>query len=152
VSAVLTSRLEELPRGLDCMEIRMDIIEHQLGGVAMLHLSGPLDSRGCQALAVKAVLALDDGPYALLLDVDSLGYLTSEGFRTLLYVRQQAAERQVKLALCGLAGSALEVFKISGLMGCFTLYADSETALAAFQSDSGIGQFRPAPKSSHLSR
>ena len=113
----------------------MDIIEHQLGGVAILHLSGLLDSRGCQALAAKSVFALDNGPYALLLDVGELGYLTSEGFRTLLYVRQQAAEGQAKLAICGLAGSALEVFKISGLRECFMLYPDSETALAAFQDD-----------------
>jgi anti-anti-sigma factor len=128
------------------MEIRMDIIEHKLGGVAMLHLRGPLDSRSCQALAARAVLAMDDGPYALLLEVSELGYLTSEGFRTLLYVRHQATERQTKLALCGLVGLGLELLNISGLAGCFTLYSDQEDALAALQSSLSVGQFQPSSR------
>ena len=126
------------------METGMDIIEQKLGDVVLLDLGGWLDSRGCQALAARAIRVLDDGARVLLLDVSDLGYLTSEGLRTLLFVRQQAIQVQTTLALCGLAGSALELFKISGLRGCFRVFDSQEHALAEVQIGQGIGQIRTA--------
>lgn len=113
------------------MERRMDIIEQKMGDITVLQLNGRLDGTTSQAVTAQAVRSLEGGARTLLLDLGRLGYLTSEGFRTLLHARKAAKVRQSQLALCGLNGFALELFGISGLQEYFTTYPTQQEALAA---------------------
>ena len=116
------------------MERRMEIIEQKMGDITILQLSGRLDGATSQAVTAQAVRSLEGGARALLLDLERLGYLTSEGFRTLLNARKAAKVRHTELALCGLNGFALELFGISGLQEYFTTYPTQREALAALGS------------------
>jgi anti-anti-sigma factor len=109
----------------------MDITEQKMGDVTILQLNGRLDGATSHAVAAQAVRSLESGTGALLLDLGRLGYLTSEGFRTLLNARNAAKASDTKLALCGLNGFALELFGISGLQEYFTTYPTQQEALAA---------------------
>ena len=117
------------------MERKMDITEQKIGDIVVLRLDGRLDGAASQALTAQAIRSLDQGGRALLLDLEPLTYLTSEGFRALLHTRKAATETQANLVLCGLNGFALELFGISGLQEQFAAYPTRQDALAALASE-----------------
>ena len=118
------------------MERIMDITEQKIGDIVVLRLDGRLDGATSRALAAQAIRSLGEGGRALLLDLERLTYLTSEGFRALLHARKAATATRSKLALCGLNGFALELFGISGLKEQFAAYPTRQDALAALAGES----------------
>ena len=74
------------------------------------------------------------GRALIVLDLKNIAYISSAGFRVLLIANRATAEKQGKLALCGVIGEVRRLFEI----GAFT----EQFLICQTQAD-GIGKLRP---------
>jgi anti-sigma B factor antagonist len=108
----------------------MEISEEITGGVAVIAISGRIDSNTAGEL--EAVLpARIEANAATVVDLAAVAYVSSAGLRVLLKGAKVAKATGAKLALAGLAPSVHEVFVISGFSSIFTIATDRAAALAA---------------------
>jgi len=61
------------------------------------------------------------GRTAIVVDLQNIAYITSAGFHVLLFVNRAVAERQGKLALCGVTGEARRLFQIGAFIEQFLI-------------------------------
>jgi anti-anti-sigma factor len=80
------------------------------------------------------------GAKRILLNLSGLSHMDAEGTGLLLINVSQAAQKQITVSACGLAGPFLDVFHITGLDVLIALYNDEEDALCCrrFLEKSGL--------------
>lgn len=78
--------------------------------------------------ALKAAISDDDR--AVIIDFDSLSYISSAGLRIILVTAKALWKRDVKLMLCSLSGPIREIFEISGFDQIIPLHDTRTKALA----------------------
>lgn len=107
----------------------MTIIQREKDGIMELTISGRLD-------AVSAVEAdkdfnsiIDDGHTNLLVNLNSLDYISSAGLRVLLVVAKRIQQNNGKVVLCALSDNVMEVFEISGFASIFDIFTTYNEAL-----------------------
>ena len=111
----------------------MKLIEEVTEGVTILEPFGRLDSTTARELIDRLLALLQAGRSAIVVDLKSIAYITSAGFHALLVANHAAAERQGKLALCGVVGDVKRLFEI----GSFT----EQFLICQTQAD-GIGKLK----------
>ena len=109
------------------------------GGVAVLALSGQLDSRTTPALERETAKALGADCSALLFDLTALDFVASAGLRVVIMVGKRLASDGGAIALCGLNPSVREVFDIAGFSSLFPIHPDRARAVAALAGRSRLG-------------
>ena len=73
---------------------------------------------------------IQGGEKLIVLNLDSLDYISSAGLRGILGVDKKIKAQGGKLALCCLKGMVKEVFHISGFAVMFSTFDTAEAALA----------------------
>lgn len=109
----------------------MEINQSRDGQTAILSVAGRIDTLTAPVLTEQAVNLCDTGIRGVLLDMQSVEYMSSAGFRALLMVRRRTQQGAIGLALCGLNALLDDLFEVSGLHGIFRIYSDRAAALAA---------------------
>ena len=107
----------------------MQIEERNLAGVLVIAANGRLDSNTAATLDAALSGPAKTAP-RLVVDLRSVGYVSSAGLRVLLKAAKLARASGQKLALSGLAPSVREVFDVSGFTRLFQI-ADTPEAAAA---------------------
>ena len=111
----------------------MDLREDTAGRITILEVKGRVDSTTAPALGEKMNEFLATPQRRLVLDLRQLEYISSAGFRVLLITNRATAEKQGKLALCGVTGEVRRLFEIGSFMEQFLI--------CQTQAD-GIGKLR----------
>src|SRR3546814_16176340 len=94
----------------------MEISEENVDGVAVLSLSGRLDSNTAAATE-QEVLRLTDGTMkSLVIDCTNMPYTSSAGLRVLLIAAKRMKAANCKLSLAGLSEYVIEVFRVRGFL------------------------------------
>ena len=114
----------------------MKLIEEVTQDVTVLEASGRLDSTTAREFADRLMALVQAGRSAFVVDLKHIAYISSAGFRALL-IANRAAEKQGKLALCGVIGDVKRLFEI----GSFT----EQFLICQSQAD-GIGKLRERGK------
>jgi anti-anti-sigma factor len=111
----------------------MELIEQVADDVTVLEPFGRLDSTTAKELLDRLVALVEAGRCAIVVDLKNIIYITSAGFHALLAADRATAEKQGKLALCGVVGNVRRLFEI----GSFT----QQFLICQTQAE-GIGKLR----------
>jgi anti-anti-sigma factor len=111
----------------------MKLVEGMSDDVTIVEAYGRLDSTTAKEFGDRLVSLVQSGRGAIVVDLKNIDYISSAGFRALLITKKANAEKQAKLALCGVIGEVKRLFEI----GAFT----DEFLICPTQAE-GIGKLR----------
>lgn len=100
-------------------------------GTLVIHPEGRINSADAPEFraSLDSVTQTDD--QAVILNMESLTYISSGGLRILLEFAQELNKRGSGFAICSLSSSVRDVFRISGLDRVVTICASPDEAVAA---------------------
>ena len=111
----------------------MELVEKKNGEVVTLAISGKMDAITTPEFNTWFDGKVSAGETRFVVDCGNLSYLSSAGLRGFMIVAKQIKAIQGRLILCGLAGVALEVFRVSGFLTIYETYSSLEDALSALK-------------------
>jgi anti-anti-sigma factor len=111
----------------------MKLVEEVTDDVTVVEAYGRLDSTTAKEFGDRLIALVKAGRNSIVVDLKNIAYISSAGFRVLLIANRATAEKQGKLALCGVIGEVRRLFEI----GSFT----DEFLICPTQAD-GIGKLR----------
>jgi len=89
--------------------------------VSILEPFGRLDSTTAQEFGDRLMALVQAGRSAIVVDLKNIVYISSAGFHVLLIANRATAEKQGKLALCGVIGDVKRMFEIGSLTELFLI-------------------------------
>ena len=99
------------------------------GNAVVLSLTGRLDAVASSEFETSLSDWISKGDNNFLLNFTGLEYISSAGLRSILAASKKLKDRNGKIFLAGLHGPVEEVFKVSGFMSIFKVFATAEAAL-----------------------
>jgi anti-anti-sigma factor len=90
----------------------LKLVEGVIENVTILEVYGRLDSTTAQEFSDRLIALVQDSRSAIVVDLKSVAYISSAGFRVLLIANRVATEKRSKLALCGVIGEVRRLFEI----------------------------------------
>jgi len=111
----------------------MKLVEEVTDDVTVVEAYGRLDSTTSKELGDRLTALVQAGRSSIVVDLKNIAYISSAGFRVLLIANRATAEKQGKLALCGVIGEVRRLFEI----GSFT----DEVLICPTQAE-GIGKLK----------
>ena len=99
------------------------------GNAIVVSLKGRLDAVASPEFEASLSDWISKGEHNFLLNLTDLDYISSAGLRSILATSKKLKETQGKIFLTGLHGAVEEVFKISGFLSIFRVFASAEAAL-----------------------
>ena len=97
-------------------------------GVLVLNPSGRIDGATAKAYEEALLDHISSGHNQILINCESVEYISSAGLRVLL----MASRRADQLVLCAVRDHVHDVFKFSGFADIIPIHEDQQTARAAF--------------------
>lgn len=110
----------------------MEIIEKMQDDIAVFKLKGRLDSNTSLGLEEKIFGAIERGSSKILLDFESLDYISSAGLRVINKTTKQLKNNEGKLVLCSMQDYIKEVFEITGFDSFLPIVSSSDEAIKKF--------------------
>lgn len=104
----------------------MEIAEQHAGDVTIVEIKGRIDSNTAKTFGDKLTSLIKSGRTRLVVDLKSIVYISSAGFRALLVAGRLAEETKGTLALCSLSGEVQRLFDLGAFSDLFVIYASSE--------------------------
>jgi anti-anti-sigma factor len=112
----------------------MKLVEEVTDNVTVVEAYGRLDSTTSKELGERLTALVQSGRSSILVDLQNIAYISSAGFRVLLIANRATAEKQGKLALCGVIGEVRRLFEIGSFI--------DEFLICPTQAE-GIGKLKP---------
>jgi anti-anti-sigma factor len=107
----------------------MEIHAAKEGNAMVMSLKGRLDAVTSSEFERSLSDWISKGENKFLLNFTDLEYISSAGLRSILATSKKLKEKQGKILLTGVHGPVEEVFKISGFLSIFRVFASAEEAL-----------------------
>lgn len=107
----------------------MTITTKQIDQATVATITGKLDGVTAVEVQKKLFSLLQEGHKKLIIDVQTVDYLSSAGMRTLLLVAKRAKEVSASICLINVSPQLSEIFEITGFLPVLTIYKDLDTAL-----------------------
>jgi anti-sigma B factor antagonist len=100
------------------------------GDLVIVAVEGRLDATNAAAFdeAVKSLATLSP-PRKIIMDLKDLEFVSSAGLRSFLTLGKACRVSGAQLGFCSLRSLVADVFKISGFVTIFSLFADRQEAL-----------------------
>jgi len=105
----------------------IDVKVSQEGDIAVVSLTGDLDSRTAHSVQERVGKALAKSPL-LALDLSRLNYMSSAGLRVMLLTYRQAQRAGGRMAVVGLSDELRLLMSAVGFLSFFTVASDLEEA------------------------
>jgi anti-anti-sigma factor len=107
----------------------MEIEARKEGNVMVLAVKGRIDAVTAPEFEKRVLGMITDEDCTLVLNLNSLEYISSAGLRSILLSAKQIKAKNGKLIFTSLQGPVKEVFKISGFGSLFKIYDTEAEAL-----------------------
>ena len=104
--------------GMCAARVLSDVVD----GVTIIEVHGRLDSSTAKEFGERLLSLVQDGRNAIVIDLQNMAYISSSGFHALLVAKRAAAQKQGKLALCGIHGEVKRLFEIGAFTSEFLIY------------------------------
>ena len=101
-------------------------------GILVLNPSGRIDSANAKAYEEALLERIGAGQTNILMNCESVNYISSAGLRVLLIASRRAGESAGKLVLCAVQSTVHDVFKFSGFAEIIPIHGDRAAALESF--------------------
>lgn len=108
----------------------MALLEERIGDVTVVQPEGRIDSASAGAFGDRLTTLVQGGAARLVIDLKSVAYLTSAGFRCLLITAKQTAAAKGTLVLCGVNKEVMRLFEMGGFTEIFAIVASRDEAIA----------------------
>ena len=82
-----------------------------------IRLEGELDHEGCSAVGDRFRRAASEGPETVVVDLEGVTFVTSDGLRLLLETRKHLRDSGRRILVAGLHEPARGVFETVGILG-----------------------------------
>lgn len=99
----------------------MPITTEQQGPATIIHVEGRLDITSSASFEAEAGALLGNGSTAFVFDCAKLQYVSSAGLRAFLLLNKRVVAAGLRLCLCQLQPSVLQVFEMSGFSDIFPI-------------------------------
>ena len=109
----------------------MEVHTERQGGAMIAKAVGRIDGANAREFENALHATLGENDKALILDMQSLSYVSSAGLRVILMAAKMLQRRGGKFVVCSLSDSINEVFEISGFNRIIPTHATRSEALAA---------------------
>ena len=110
----------------------MEVVERKQNGICILGLLGRLDSNTSPEFEKKIFEVIEDGTKSVIVDFESLDYISSAGLRVLLKATKQLKRSDGKIVLCSMKEYIKEVFEIAGFVSIFPIVSSVGEAVEEF--------------------
>jgi anti-sigma B factor antagonist len=104
----------------------MEIAEQHAGDITIVEIKGRIDSNTAKTFGEKLTSLIGAGRTQLIVDLKSIVYISSAGFRALLVAGRLAEETNGTLALCSLSGEVQRLFDLGAFTDLFVIYTSRE--------------------------
>ncbi len=102
------------------------------GDIAVLHLEGFLDAHTAPVFEQAIQSELDAGRFRLVVDGESLTYISSAGLGVFMGFIEQIREQGGDLKICGLRPKVRQIFEILGFQAIYDLVDTLPDAVQRF--------------------
>lgn len=109
----------------------MQLIEHTEGDIVVVEPRGRIDSATANEFGDHLSKLLNAGRHHLVIDLHSITYISSAGFRQLLIAKRSIQGKAGKLALCGISGEVKRLFDIGAFAELLPVYQTREAGIAS---------------------
>ena len=109
----------------------MEISTRDVDGVTVIDISGSLDTQTSGAASDEMARIAQEAS-KMLLNLESLDFLSSAGLRVLLATAKLLRGSGGEMRVCGLNEVVQEVFEISGFSSLLSVQADRRAAVGSF--------------------
>lgn len=106
----------------------MELQDSRLGKAAVVDVAGRMDAAGAPLFEAHCNKLVARGERVLVMDFDDLEYLSSAGLRALLALAKKLKPLGGRILICGLKGTAKEIFDVSGFSSLFPFFDTLEAA------------------------
>jgi anti-anti-sigma factor len=120
--------MKKLQEGNSAMDIGMTVAAEK-PGVEILRLSGRLDGETYEAAQPILLEALGRAATGIVINLESLSFISSAGLRVMIVVGKQALSEGKRVALVSVPPAIYKIFKIACLDRVFHFYEDEGAAL-----------------------
>jgi anti-sigma B factor antagonist len=110
-------------------------------GILMATIAGKIDGQTAPALQARLLAALDEATAAVF-DVSEVSYMSSAGFRLLLFMYRSLSIKGGQLALVGLTEDIRDTMEMTGFVDFFVLRDTLEEALEQVCNDADVAAAR----------
>ena len=110
----------------------MEVVEKKQNGICILGLLGRLDSNTSPDFEEKIFGVIEDGTRSVIVDFESLDYISSAGLRVLLKAAKELKRSEGKIVLCSMKEYIKEVFEIAGFVSLFPIVSSVGDAIKKF--------------------
>jgi anti-sigma B factor antagonist len=110
----------------------MEVVEKKQNGICILGLLGRLDSNTSPEFEKKLFEVIEDGTRSVIVDFESLDYISSAGLRVLLKAAKEIKSAEGKIVLCSMKEYIMEVFEIAGFVTLFPIVSTVGDAIEEF--------------------
>ena len=111
----------------------MDVIEQTVGAVTILEPRGRIDSVTAKEFGECLSKWLNIGHHQIVIDLHSITYISSAGFRQLLIAKRSTQDKNGKLAVCGVSGEVKRLFDIGAFDELLPIYPTRDAGIASVQ-------------------
>ena len=110
----------------------MKITIHDSNEIKIVRINGELETNTSNDAEVCLSKLLDEGVKKILVDFETLDYISSAGLRVLLATAQKLKDGDGSLRVCNLNETVQEVFDISGFSTILSVFKTETEALDGF--------------------
>ena len=108
----------------------MDFAQERDGGTNIISPAGRVDGSNSAKFHEALVSHLADDDERVILNMGGIDYISSAGLRVLLLLAQKLGGSSTPFAVCSLAASVDEVFRISGFNQIIKVFGTADEAKA----------------------
>jgi anti-anti-sigma factor len=108
----------------------MDVMVTTQDKVVIVEPTGRIDSATSRDFGARLLDLIKTGTSRVVVDFSKVIYISSAGFRALLIAAQNSAEKDCKLALCGLSPEVRRLFEIGAFIDDFQIYPSRDEGVA----------------------
>ncbi|MDE0135545.1 STAS domain-containing protein [Candidatus Poriferisodalis multihospitum] len=108
----------------------MELAQERDAGTNVIRPVGRVDGSNSADLHESLTAALSDEDSRVILDMGGIDYISSAGLRVLLLIAQHLGAASTPFAVCSLAASVDEVFRISGFNQIIQVFGTLDEAKA----------------------
>jgi|SRR4051812_49039813 anti-sigma B factor antagonist len=106
----------------------MEIVEKQLGDVALLEMTGEIDGSNAAEAQSRVMAHITPGA-SLLLDMSGVSYMSSAGLRMLLSTYRSVTSNNGHIVLVGLSEEIQDTMSATGFLSYFVCQPTVDEAL-----------------------
>ena len=101
-------------------------------GISVIAIEGRLDTQTAPEAQKKLLDIIKNGANKVLINFEKLDYISSAGFRSLLFAAKQMKSQSGKFRVCSLNETITGVFEISGFITILNVSNNETEALSEF--------------------